>query len=374
MKPVSLVAKIQIVLGVILLAGPSLSGAVRRVEVPGGGVSPDAAVSPSGAVFLAFGKNQSAFLTVSRDGGRTFTPPKQLNASSNKVLVGHERGPKIAIGRDGSIHVVWVDEKNTRVEYTRSDSEGTSFSPPQNLRDPGADVDEATIAADDSGNVLVTWLDSRGPSDAENPVSLPVFYVESRDDGKTFSPNLLLRTEPPIRACSCCAHETKALSSGEFALAFRGAYHNVRDLFMARIKLGKGEPQVTVHRVKDQGWHFEGCPMSGPFLDRAATPAPLWAAWMSDGRVYYAQSSDNGREFGDALTNGLSREPPTNHPIVLANDRGQILFAWEAGGDIHWQVSDRTGKVLDSGDAGVLTEKSKASGFVDRDGDFNLVF
>jgi hypothetical protein len=374
MKQIRHIGNISLLLVTILLAGPWVAGAVRRVPVPSDGISPDVAVSDSGTVFMVFGKNQSAFLSVSRDGGKTFAPPKQLNAPGERVLVGHERGPKIALGQDGSIHVVWTDEKSTRVEYTRGDSKGTGFSLPRNLRDPGANVDEATIAADESGNVLITWLDSRNPPDPENPLSLPVFYVESRDDGKAFSHNQLLRAEPPIRACSCCAHETKVLSPGEFALAFRGAYHNVRDLFMARISLEKGGPKVSVRKIKNQEWHFEACPMSGPFLDRTESPGWILAAWMSDGRVYYAESTNGTQEFSDAISDVTPDSPPANHPIVLANARGEVFFAWEIGRHIRWQTRDAAGKVLESGDAGELPEKSKSTGFVDRQGDFCLVF
>ncbi len=359
----------------ILAADVLTFGAVRHVLVPDHGVAPDVAVESSGRVDLVFGRGRNAFFSASNDGGRTFTRPVQLNAAPDTVLAFRERGPKIAAGQNGTLHVVWMDPGNGRLEYARSTDGGRSFSPPRNLRDPGAHLDEATVAADRAGNVLVVWLDSRLGADPANPLSLPIFAAISRDNGATFSKNEMIRHDrPPIRACSCCALKAVAEGKGVFAVAFRGAYHNIRDEYVARVSASNGARAWSLERVADQEWHFEGCPMSGPFLELASSPARLWVAWMNQGRVYYAPSADGGRHFGAPRPAAVPDAGVENHPIVLVNQRGEIFFAWEDGTQIRWQITGRTGRLSRSGVAGPLPDRSKATGFVDGQGNFCLVF
>jgi hypothetical protein len=51
-----------------------------------------------------------------------------------------------------------------------------------------------------------------------------------------------------------------------------------------------------------------------------------------------------------------------------------MLLAWEEGTTIRWQLADPAGEVIESGTAGTLPQGSKAAGFVDREGNFCLVF
>ncbi len=350
------------------------TAAVRHISVPMNGISPDVAVGSSGKLFLVFGQDGNAYFAVSHDEGRTFSKPVRLNSTPGSVLAGHERGPKIAVGPRDTLHVVWLDPKNAELEYTRGLDGGETFSPPRNLRDPGAHLDEATVAADSAGNVFITWLDSRLPQDKQNPLSLPVLAVYSRDGGKTFSPNQAIESAPPIRACSCCALKATALGPGKFALAFRGAYHNIRDAFVARVHPDGRRLQATLEKTQDQEWHFEGCPMAGPSLAVGAKPNILWVSWMSNGRAYWARSDDAGEHFGPSESPGSLKENIENHPLVLVNRAGDVLIAWEQGGDVLWQILGADGKRKNSGDAGPLTPDSKAAGVVDSQGNFCLVY
>lgn len=359
-----------ILLGV-LVCPALLTGAVRRVRVPEDGLAPDVAAGPSGDLILVFATGQNAWFAVSRDDGKTFSKPLQLNPVPNSVLGGGERGPKIAIGKGGTLHVVWMSSKSEQLNYVRREAGREKFSLPRNLLDASTHVDGATVAADEKGNVLVTWLDSRLPDDPVNPISLPIFVTKSRDNGATFSRNQPLGGDRLLRACSCCALKAAVESDGQFMVAFRGAYHNIRDVFLARVAAIE-EPAVSATKIRDDEWEFNGCPMSGPSL--AARPGELWAAWMSQGSAYLARSQDGGRKFAEAHSPRDSKPGHQNHPLILANTRGSTLFAFEDGTTIRWEVLDSQDKIEASGDAGALTENSRFTGFVDRQGDFVLVF
>jgi len=356
----------------LILADVLMFGAVRRVQVPENGLAPDVAVGPAGELNLVYAKGQNAWFAVSRDDGKTFSKPLKLNPVPNSVLGGGERGPKIASGKDGTLHVVWMSSKSEHLNYVRREAGREKFSPLRNLLDASTHVDGATIAADGKGNVLVTWLDSRFPDDPVNPISLPIFVAKSRDNGATFSKNRPLGGDQLLRACSCCGLKSAAESDGQFRVAFRGAYRNIRDVFLARVPVIGEESAVSATKVRDDQWEFNGCPMSGPSL--AVRPDELWAAWMSQGSAYLARSQDGGGKFAEAHAPRDSKPGHQNHPLVLANASGSRLFAFEDGTTIRWEVLDRQGKIEASGDAGALTENSRFTGFVDRQGDFVLVF
>ncbi len=360
---------------VTALFGPALVfGSMRRIRVPQEGISPDVAVRPSGEIYLVFVQGKNTMFAVSSDGGINFSPPIRLNRDPETVLAGHERGPKIAVGKDGTLHVVWMGIQSGRLYYARRLPRSETFSQARNLLDAPTHVDGVTVAADDQGNVLVAWLDARLPADSRNPVSLPIFRALSRDNGRMFSPDQLLQARHPLQACACCALKSAAATEDQFVVAFRGAYNNVRDPFLAHVAVGPGNRAPTVTKIQDDKWNFNACPMSGPWIAPGPHPGEIWAAWMSQGHVYYAEAVDNGKHFAKARSPSGAQEGVENHPIVLLNARGEIFFAWEDRRKLRWQITDRAGKVLDSGEAGNLPDNSKATGFVDRVGNFCLVF
>ena len=358
---------------VLLIVSGWLQGGVRRVRVPQDGISPDVVVGPSGKVYVVFARGQNAFLAISDDSGNTFFTPTQLNREPRSVLGGHERGPKIALGAGETVHVVWMSARSDQLLYTRGQPDAGGLSAPRNLLDAATHLDGATVAADEQGNVLVAWLDARQPEDRVDPLSLPIFWTESQDGGQTFSKN---GTSPAFRACSCCALRAMAGPQGGFDVAFRGAYNNIRDIFLARFAASEPPLAPAVGKIHNDNWEFKACPMSGPSLALAPSAAgrDLWAAWMSRGKVYYAESSDAGQSFAKPRTTRAARPGPENHPLILVNGKGEVLFAWEEGSLIRWQIADERDKVIDSGTAGTLPENSKAAAFLDREGDFCLVF
>ncbi len=359
-------------LGLLVPAGAN--SAVRRMRVPQGGISPDVAAGPTGNVVMVFAHGGDAWFAASKDGVNTFTSPTRLNLVPGTVLAGHERGPKIAIGKDETLHVVWMSAKSDKLYYCRRLPGGESFSEARNLLDAGTHLDGATVAADEKANVLVSWLDARQPPDLNNPLSLPVFAALSHDNGRTFSPNHLLEGKQPLRACSCCALKSIPGWKEDFIVGFRGAYNNIRDPFVARVESRRNDSQTTAVKIHDDEWRLDGCPMAGLFLDRGARVGEFWAAWMSQGHVTYAQSRDDGEGFGGLHSPRAPKHITQNHPIVLANAKGEVFLAWEEGRSIRWQITDSDGKRLDSGDAGTLPNNSKATGFVHRDGNFCVVF
>src|SRR5262245_42867825 len=101
---------------------------VKTIRVPQGGEVPEVAVDGRGVLHLTYGlgKPGNGFYVQSGDAGRTFSAPVQLNRRADRVTVGGERGPKVALGKDGVIHVIWLGyyKKGGGVWYTRSTDGG----------------------------------------------------------------------------------------------------------------------------------------------------------------------------------------------------------------------------------------------------------
>lgn len=336
----------------ILLAAPP---AVQVLEIPGGGVAPSVAVAADGTLHMVFGRDKKAYYTRSTDEGKTFAEAVLLNQTS-QVESGGERGPRIALGRKGSRHVVWLAPRGHAVQYTRAGSSGP-FAAERNLLERG-EADGAVIAADAAGEVSVAWIDSRLGPVPDSPVSGRIFSVRSENDGQSFTANTQVPSDYPGGACACCTLDAGFEQAGRLLMAFRGGYRNMRDTYLLRSGRAKA--------LHEDGWKFEGCPMSGPRL-AAGTGAPL-VAWMSEGQVYFA------REGGERKAPATAAASARNFPLAIANKKGEVLFAWTEQGKIRWEVYAADGALATSGESGAMTRKSRPAGFVRRDGSFALVY
>jgi hypothetical protein len=385
-----------------LVTYDDLRASVRVVQLPDEALVPEVAVDSSGNLHIVYGKGDNAFYTRSVDDGKNFELPIQLTIPEATAVIGGERGPKIAIGKDDFIHVVWLNKKEGGVGYARSVSGGKSFEIKSNLVEMVNGkrlTDSPTVTADKNGNVYIFWLDGRLPPDPNSPVSSSIFVSISSDNGKTFSANMPVKSDYPGRACACCALEAEIGTDGELYAVFRGGYQNIRDMhLLKRLYKAEGrrrkaekekekelsEMNFKATLISDDRWKYEACPMSGAFLSlgpEGLTIFPLYVAWMSQGEVYYASSLDGGKSFQNkvrpkSISQIVSVSKRRNHPIVLVNPKGQVFFAWMEEAGVKWEVHSSDGsdsQLISNGDAGKISSRSKPTGFVDRDGGFVLV-
>src|SRR5712691_5305612 len=91
----------------VLFAWPRQRERLPRAAVPDGGLCPDVAVAGE-QVHLVYGENGIPYYTHSSDAGRTFAAPLRLAAEAYKGDVGHERGPLIALGGNGTERNQWA--------------------------------------------------------------------------------------------------------------------------------------------------------------------------------------------------------------------------------------------------------------------------
>jgi hypothetical protein len=365
---VIIAASILFAIAAFIFARPQRADGLPRVVVPGGGMCPSILFDGS-RLHLVYGRKGLAYYTSSSDGGRTFAPSVQLGGGKYAGDVGHERGPRMALGKDGSLHVVWMNGPGAKVFYTRSTDGGQNFSEPRNLAPRSNGVDGATLAADASGEVYVVWANTgQGP---ESPVSKTLMFVFSSDNGSTFSAPRALDNTYPGGACACCSVRAAMTPDRTLLVGFRGAYHNVRDIYLLHGPVQSKRFEAS--QVSADNWVFEGCPMAGPSVD-PATSKLIHVAWISDGQVYHATSDDGGGSFTVRAAPGDPQQGPRSLPVILSNARGEQLFAWVEDQHVRWERLSADGRVLASGDNGRLPSESKFTAFADRDGNFVLVY
>jgi hypothetical protein len=100
------------------------------------------AISADGAIYSAWrhvypGNIRDIAFTMSRDGGRTFTTPTRVSADNWQLAGCPDDGPAIAVGSDGTIHLVWPtviggDQPEGALFYTSS-KDGRTFTPRQRV-------------------------------------------------------------------------------------------------------------------------------------------------------------------------------------------------------------------------------------------------
>jgi hypothetical protein len=152
---------------------------------------PSLAAGAGGAVYVAWtvGDEPAADIHVARsdDKGRSFGPPAVAFAS-----LGHAEAPKLALGREGTLHLVYGESRTglfgrSRILYTRSTDGGRRFGEPRAISDPlppgFQSASFPSLAIDGDEHLFVLW--ELFPAPAARPRGLG-FTVSSRG-GRVFA-------------------------------------------------------------------------------------------------------------------------------------------------------------------------------------------
>jgi hypothetical protein len=110
------------------------------------------------------------FVAVSRDAGRSFGLPVQVNTVPGEARLGGEMAPRVALAPRGAsgdpeIAVLWTARGvTTTIKTARSQNGGKTFGPAVTLQSSGAPGDRGwpALALDRQGTAHAIWLDHRG--------------------------------------------------------------------------------------------------------------------------------------------------------------------------------------------------------------------
>lgn len=398
-------------LALLSIAAPGRSAAdeprpkVATLRVPGGGIQPQVALGRDGVVhphlhliyYRGDPRSGDIFYVHSKDDGATFSTPLRVNRQEGSaVAAGNIRGAQLALGKDDRVHVAWNGSQRARPRgppnpelpddspykhsapllYTRLRDDRSGFEAEHNLMTSTYALDGGgSVAADQKGNVYVTWHAPRvgGP---KGEAGRAVWIARSTDDGRTFSPETKANSEP-TGACGCCGLRSFVDRRGVLYTLYRTATSVLkRDMYLLvsedRARRSRG---ARIHP-----WNVPKCVMSlSSFFE---TPAgAILAAWETEEQVYYARVD----RTSPAISKPIAAPGPgkvRKFPVVAANDSGEVILAWTEGmrwgkgGTVRWQVFDRDGKPIPGaeGRAAGVPPWSLVAVFPRRDGGFTVVY
>jgi hypothetical protein len=360
---------------------------VELLRTPDEGIQPQAAVDRNGVVHVVYYKGDpkagDIFYTRWSPATRRFLPALQVNHKPGTALaIGTIRGAQLAVGKGDRVHVVWngsdaagpAQHVGAPLLYTRLNDAATEFEAERDLITYAAGLDGgSSVAADQEGNVYVTWHAREPNADEDGEAGRAVFVARSRDEGKSFErEHAALSPSPGV--CACCGMRAFVDGTGVLYTLFRGASAMTNRDEILLVSRDHGTSFRVANRDR---WITATCPMSSAAIN-SATGGAL-AAWETAGQVYYSRVEARSAQASPPI------RPPgkgdRKHPALAQNAQGEILLVWtegtgwEKGGSVAWQLFDANGQALsERGRKDGVPVWSLATVFADKAGRFVIVY
>lgn len=320
------------------------SGANPSVTARGEFVAVSWSAAASGAM--------DVFLAVSRDGGRRFGAPVQVNTVAGQARVSGEMPPRVALvprtgAKEPDVVVVWTVKTGNdwQLLQARSTDGGAHFGAASTVTGseaPGARGWQA-VDVDAQGKVHVLWLDHRDAAaapmthqhDANAPKPDPteraklsrLYYATLGGSARSVTSSV----------CYCC--KTALVHEGAWTFAaWRQVYPgSIRDIAFSATRDG-GRTFTAPVKISDDRWQIDGCPDNGPTLAVDARQQ-VHAVWPtveagSDANalvLFYARSSNATTAKAPTFT--PRRKLPTaglaSHPSVVMGPGDRPLIVWD---------------------------------------------
>ena len=355
---------------------------VEHVAVPDGGLQPQAAIDARGTIHLIYYKGEPAagdlYYVRLPAGARTLSAPIRVNSEAGSAIAaGAVRGGRIALGRDGWVHVAWNaarpvvrdGESITPMWYARLAPGGGVFEPQRAIGTHTKNLDGGgTVAADANGRVFVVW---HAMGDTQGEMHRRLVVAASTDAGAHFGSDQVLANEHG--ACSCCGMQALVDAAGRLQVVYRTAGDGVhRDATWITVGARGVSSAVTL-----QPWEWPACPMTNFAI--AESRGTLVGAWVVAQQIYTATLNPETRTA--SAPSAMDGSTPRNHPAIAINRSGDRLFAWIEGanhsrdGSVAWEARDASGvRIGAKSAAGVAPPLSLVAPIARPDGSFVLIF
>ena len=385
-KGVTFVVIVAVTLGVALgsVSRPAAQASrVAVVRLPAGGIQPQVAIDQRGVAHVVYFTGEPAngdvFYASLNEAGE-FSTPIRVTSPGSAIATGTVRGAKLAIGRNGTIHVIWNGSSKatpkgpndtTPMLYSRMQPGRRVFEAQRNLIQFATGLDGGgAIAADARGRVIVAW--HAGGPESKGEGDRRVWLTTSANDGATF-PREVAVSDAATGACGCCGMDALINRPGSIFLLYRSARDIVhRDAYLLRSSDGR---QFSSNSLQE--WNIGACPMSTFAL--AEGPHGVFAAWETNGQVQFRRVDEAAPARAPIEAPGSTGK--RRHPTLAINARGEILLAWsegtawQKGGAVAWQVFDDKGRAMaEKGQSKGVPVWGLTTAYARRDGGFTIVY
>jgi hypothetical protein len=324
------------------------------------------------------------FIATSRNAGRTFGAPVQVNTQAGEAHLGGEMPPRIAIAATASyggpdVAVLWTARGDaTVIKLARSRDGGHFFGQPITLQSADAAGDRGwpSMTLDDHGVAHAIWLDHRGMAGASHAghaghaagsagaaggagsaggATPPrdgaamaqrsgLYYAAAQPSQSDAAVTAVPERELTKGVCYCCKTSLVAGRDGALFAAWRQVYPgNLRDIAFSLSRDG-GRTFTAPTPISRDGWAIDGCPDDGPAMavDASGTVHVVWptvvggaAAGASaadaaepQGALFYTTTRD-GRTFTARTRIPTLGSAKPSHPQIAIDHTGRIIIAWD---------------------------------------------
>jgi hypothetical protein len=307
------------------------------------------------------------YVSTSSDGGVTFASVHPVTEKMPTLDDNSEARPRLTLLADGSLLLTFTQRDSHytgRLFTARSVDAGRTFSAPQPmLSEAGQRFGTPLLLP--NGRVVVAWLDLRNNKAAkargQSYKDTGVAVAWSDDNGQSFQGKAILADY----SCDCCRMAAAVGADGHAVFAWRQVFDGTtRDHTAAR--LNDDGTLGPLHRIAEDGWKIDACPMHGPSLSIGADGT--WhATWFTGASgksgLHYARSVDQGVTFSAPQAIGNPIKSPAR-PQVLAGAANSVWRAWkEFNGQVSTVIVQRSD---DNGLSwGATTEAARTSGASD---------
>lgn len=285
------------------------------------------ALTETGDIYVALGRDERIGLRYSVDGGATFSEAVRVNANAPAYLSSFAH-PSITASDDGQVNVTWGQLASGTIGtiwYANSTDGGRTFRAPAMLMDPLLRTFAQRMSADDAQNPIVAWLENGR-----------LRLARSLDGGTSFVHQGVVDTE----VCDCCAPEPLVRADGVVYVAYRNLEYDdtgraIRDIYLSR-STDDGATFAPEVRVSDAPWYIESCPVNGPSLAIAGEQTVL--TWI-DGRndtagtlaqtdLFVSISTDGGQTFSSNIQINAPASDYHSTPAIALGAEGRIHLSW----------------------------------------------
>ncbi len=335
----------------------TMAAPVNRVSCPDDGAAPAAQVDDRGVLHLVYVSGENVYYVTSSDNGKTFQRSIRVNSEPDNTFAGMFRGPDIALGAKGRVHVIWYNNGYQRklpqeqwgVMYSYLDP-GKEFIPARNLNHKPSD--NYSLAANARGEVAIFWM------------AAALFLTASTDNGVTFDPAVKIEE---VDTCECCASRAVFAADGSLYCAYRDKANNVRDMFLARRSASR--TNFLTEKISVTPWPIKGCPMTGTSLTGAKDG--LVMAWQTKEQIYYTRhtgksASARSREIRVPVYGG-------KWPVALSAPDGTLLVTWKKSSTVGWQLFDANDKPLGPSESAPSKNTGRHAAVLAKDGSFLVI-
>ena len=236
--------------------------------------------------------------------------------------------------QDNRIYLVWakMPPQNSadkpfanELRLSRSVDGGKTFLPSALINDDGEPVNHSfdSIGIGRDGAVHVAWIDGRGGKKASG-----TYVSRSTDHGLTFDKNKKIDGD----TCVCCRTSVAVGPDGTLYVAWRKMFGDIRETVVARSLDGGqtfSEPVIVGH----DRWNYPSCPHRPASLG-VDGDGRLHVVWYTEGEdetpaVYVAYSDDRGQTFSPKQQLNRSKGTFPDHPQLAVDRRGRVVAIWE---------------------------------------------